>query len=291
MNINDLKYLVAVAETQHFGKAADLCFVSQPTLSMQLKKLEEELDIKIFERTNKKVFVTESGKKILEKARRVLSEVNDLKQVAKNQQNPYCGEFHLGIIPTMGPYLLPKLMPMIQSEHPNLELIPYEDKTEVILDRLNNGELDAILLALPVDHGSLVEKKLFTEDFYAAVPPDNPLAKQAAVTLSDLESQKLLLLGEGHCFRDQALAACRYTGAQLKSGFQATSLETLRYMVAAGAGVTLLPAMMVESLPDHPDVVILPFKGTAPSRVVGLLWRQNSPATLVSQEISKLLHS
>jgi len=289
MNIRDLKYLVAVDETQHFGKAADRCCVSQPTLSMQLKKLEEELNVQLFERTSKQVLTTEIGKKIIEKARQVLSEIETLKQLAQMAQDPYSGQIRLGIIPTMGPYLLPKLMPEITHQYPKLSLVLYEDKTEVITEKLSQGELDAIILALPIDCENFSMETLFVENFYAAVPKTHVLAKKRALNMQDLENEQLLLLGEGHCFRDQALEACRFSGAQLKSGFQATSLETLRHMVAANVGITLLPKMMVDTLPKQRDIVILPFVDPVPSRQVGLLWRENSPAATAAKAITALV--
>ncbi|MCB1827460.1 MAG: LysR family transcriptional regulator [Coxiellaceae bacterium] len=289
MNIRDLKYLVAVAETQHFGKAADRCFVSQPTLSMQLKKLEEELNVQLFERTSKQVLVTDIGKQLVEKARRVLSEIDELKQIAAMSQDPFSGNIRIGIIPTMGPYLLPQLMSAVSKKYPNLSLVLYEDKTEVITEKLKQGELDAVILALPIDCEGVVTQELFTEDFYLAVPKSHPLSKKKQASITDLKDQNLLLLGEGHCFRDQALEACRFSGAQMKSGFQATSLETIRNMVVADAGITLFPKMMVDALPDDKDLVIVPFEVPAPSRRIGMLWRETSPAAVASKALADLL--
>ncbi len=289
MNIRDLKYLIAVADLKHFGKAADLCCVSQPTLSMQLKKLEEELNVQLFERTSKQVFITENGQKVIEKARAVLRDVDELKQIAQNLQDPYSGRLRLGIIPTMGPYLLPTLMPALHKAYPHLDIILYEDKTELILEKLRQGELDAIVLALPVDDEGLMVDALFTEDFYAAVPASSALAKKKSLAIRDLENEQLLLLGEGHCFRDQALEACRFSGAQMKSGFQATSLETLRYMVAVDVGITLLPKMMVDTMSNHEAVVIIPFSDPVPSRKVGLLWRSGSPSELAAKAIAETI--
>ena len=288
MNIRDLKYFVAVAETEHFSKAADQCFVSQPTLSMQLKKLEAELNVQLFERTSKRVLITDVGKKILEKAQHILNDIDVLKQIAEMAQDAYSGRIRIGIIPTMGPYLLPCLMPKIQEKYPNLELILYEDKTEIILEKLRQGALDTIILALPIEDQGLVTKKLFIEPFYAAIPKAHQLAKKKILAITDLENENLLLLGEGHCFREQALAACRFSGAHLKSGFQATSLETLRHMVAAGVGVTLLPQMMVDTIPKDTDIVILPFSDPVPSRQVGMLWRETSPSTTATKAIAAL---
>jgi len=286
MNIRDLKYFIAVAETKHFGKAAERCFVSQPTLSMQLKKLEEELSIQLFERTSKQVLITSDGEKLLEKARAVLRDVDQLKQVAQNLQDPYAGTLRVGIIPTMGPYLLPRLMPLLADRFPSLKIILCEDKTDVIVKKCQQGELDAIILALPVDDDGLVTQELFSEPFFVALPKSNPLAQKKQVKLSDLENENLLLLADGHCLRDQALEACRLTGATTETGFQATSLETIRHMVAANAGITLLPKMAVDSVPEQPEVVIRPFEGTAASRLVGMLWRETSAHRLCCEAIA-----
>lgn len=289
MNIRDLRYLVALADTRHFGKAAARCYVSQPTLSMQVKKMEESLGLSLFERTNKAVLVTPSGEKIIAQARLILNEINTLTQLAQQEKNPYAGVFRLGIIPTIGPYLLPELMPALQRACPELAVQLYEDKTDVIMAKLRKGELDGVLLALPVaDQGDFTGATLLREPFYVAVPAGHPLTQQSGVVAEDLRTLPWLLLGEGHCFRAQALAVCQHQ-VQAQAGFQATSLETLRNMVATGAGVTLLPEMMVRRLPEDPGVVILPFQKTeAPSRDIGLLWRTGSPVLPICEQIMRL---
>ncbi len=289
MNIRDIKYFIAVAELKHFGKAADRCYVSQPTLSMQLKKLEEELNVQLFERTSKQVLITPEGEKLLVQARAVLREVDQMKQVAQNLQDPYSGSLRLGIIPTMGPYLLPKLLPLLSERFPNLEIILCEDKTDVILKRLKEGELDAIILALPVEDEGLVSKELFSEPFLLAVPETSALAKKKQIKMSDIENENLLLLADGHCLRDQALEACRFSGAAMRSGFQATSLETIRHMVAANAGITLLPKMVVDVTPEQSSIVIRPFEEPAPSRLVGMLWRETSAHRVCCEAVAEVI--
>ncbi|WP_040953697.1 LysR substrate-binding domain-containing protein, partial [Coxiella burnetii] len=205
MNIRDLKYLLAVADSAHFGKAAEKCFVSQPTLSAQLKKLEEELGVRLFERNNKRVLITPIGQIIAAQVRVILQEVEKLKVLAQNAQDPFAGVFHLGIIPTLGPYLLPIILEIFKKRLPKLNLVVYENKTENILHELQQGRLDAVILALPVSAPNLVVQELFCEPFYVALPKHHPLAKKKSVTLADLEKETLLLLEEGHCLREQAL--------------------------------------------------------------------------------------
>lgn len=190
----------------------------------------------------------------------------------------------------MEPYLLPSLMPIVLQKYSNLELLLFEDKTEVITEKLRQGELDAIILALPVDSDGLASEKLFVEDFYAAIPKSHPLAKKKLLVISDLENENLLLLG-GHCFHDQALETCRFSGAQMKSAFQATSLEMLCHMVATDAGVTLFPKMMVDTIPQNNDIVVLPSSDPTPSRQVSMLWRETSPSATAAKAIATLLQN
>jgi len=274
MNIRDLKYLIAVAETEHFGQAAARCHVSQPTLSMQIKKLEDELGVQFFERTNKSVMITPIGKALAAQARQILGEINTLKQIANNAKDPFSGEFRLGIIPTMGPYLLPKLLPIIKKHLPKIDIIVYENKSHIILNELRSGLLDAIILALPVNEDGLTAQELFEEPFLLALPKQHPLAKKTSIQLKDIENEELLLLEEGHCLRDQALEVCGMVGAKDRSGFKATSLETLRHLVASGAGMTLLPKMAIQK--SNTTIALKPFTKPIPIRKVGMVWRQNS---------------
>lgn len=289
MNLRDLTYLIAVAETEHFGQAAERCHVSQPTLSMQIKKLEDELGVQLFERTNKSVMVTPVGNALVQQARQVLGEINTLKQIANNAKDPFSGEFRLGIIPTMGPYLLPKLLRLIKKHLPKIDIIVYENKTQVILSELRSGLLDAIILAPPIDDDHLTVHELFEEPFLLALPKQHPLSQKSSIRLKDIENEDLLLLEEGHCLRSQALAVCNKVGAKDRSGFKATSLETLRHLVASGAGITLLPEMATQS--THANLTLKPFSKPIPTRKIGIAWRQNSARQVCCEKIFSLIKS
>lgn len=273
MNIRDLQYLVAVAKHRHFGKAADACFISQPTLSAQLKKLEDELGVTLFERNNKQILITPMGEQLIAQAQIILREVNALKDLAKQTQNPLSGKFRLGIIPTLGPYLLPHVLPIVKKKLPDLNIILHEDKTTRILDELRQGRLDAIILAIPVASEGLVIKELFHEPFLVALPAHHPLAIKKEIKVRELVDENLLLLEDGHCLRDQALEVCQTMHHQNNHGFHATSLETLRQMVVAGNGITLLPALAVDK---NPSVAVKPINKQKAFRLIGMLWRKQS---------------
>jgi len=277
VNLRDLRYLVALAEHRHFGRAAEACFVSQPTLSTQIRKLEEELGVTLVERAPRKVMLTPAGRDIAERARRIVADVEQMKEAARRSQDPEAGTVRLGIFPTLGPYLLPHVVPGIRARFPRLELLLVEEKSPEILARLRSGRLDAGLLALPVHDDQLHAEFLFEEPFLLAVPKGHALAGRGSLRLRDLKDERLLLLEDGHCLRDQALDVCRLSGAHEKSGFRATSLETLRQMVAAGVGITLLPALAVrEPIVQPAGIVLVPFQGTPPSRRIALVWRKSS---------------
>ena len=276
MNLRDLQYFVSVAETSHFGQAADMCCVSQPTLSMQLKKLEEELGVKLFERSNKQVVITPIGKDVLVQARMILGQVDQLKLTASHAHDPFAGRLRLGIIPTLGPYLLPQILKNLHRKFPKLDLVIFENKTENILKELRQGALDAVILAAPIPTAGLVTYDLFAEKFYAALPAQHRLSKLKKIKMDDIEDEGLLLLEEGHCLREQALDACRFSGAVEKEGFRATSLETIRQLVAAGSGITLLPEMAIRSSATNPLIVIKPFVKPEPKRDIIMCWRENT---------------
>jgi len=278
MNLRDLHYLVSLAEHRHFGRAAEACFVSQPTLSTQIKKLEDELGVALVERTPRKVLLTDVGREIAARARDVLNEVEQIKGIARRTLDPESGTVRLGIFPTLAPYLLPHVVPLVRRRFPRLELLLVEEKTEEVLHRLHEGRLDAGIIALPVHEDSLHAEFLFEEPFLLAVPQSHPLAKRPSLKLSDLNTQSLLLLEDGHCLRDQALEVCHLAGASEKSGFRATSLETLRQMVAANVGITLLPALAVKPpVAQAPNVHLIEFHGQhPPSRRIAMLWRKSS---------------
>ena len=278
MNLRDLQYLVALAEHRHFGRAAEACFVSQPTLSTQIKKLEDELGVPLVERTPRKVLLTEVGRDIAIRARDVLSGVEQIRAVARRTLDPESGTVRLGIFPTLGPYLLPHALPLVRAAFPKLELLLVEEKSENLLRLLREGRLDAGILALPLHEDSLHSEFLFEEPFLLAVSEEHPLAhKQGQLKLSDLSNQNLLLLEDGHCLRDQALEVCHMAGAGERGGFRATSLETLRQMVAANVGITLLPVTAVKP-PVAPveHLHLIEFKGHPPSRRVAMVWRKSS---------------
>lgn len=279
MNLRDLRYLVALTEHKHFGRAAEASFVSQPTLSTQVRKLEEELGVALVERTPRKVLLTEVGREIALHARTVLNEVEQIRGIARRTKDPESGRLRLGIFPTLAPYLLPHVVPSIHARFPHLELLLAEEKTEVILSQLREGRLDAGILALPISDDQLHAEFLFEEPFLLAVPDIHPLAKRKALALDDLAEQSLLLLEDGHCLRDQALEVCQLAGASERSGFRATSLETLRHMVAANVGITLLPSLAVKPpVPQVKHVCLIPFRGKIPSRRIGMVWRKTSAA-------------
>lgn len=277
MNLRDLKYLVALADHKHFGRAAAACYVSQPTLSTQIKKLEDELGVPLVERAPRKVMLTPAGRDAAERARRIVAEVEQMKEAARRSQDPEAGTVRLGMFPTLGPYLLPHVVPRIRARFPQLELLLVEEKSDVLLSRLREGKLDAGLLALPVADDQLHTEFLFEEPFVLAVPESHPLAQRGSLTLAELSHQQLLLLEDGHCLREQALDVCRLSGANEKSEFRATSLETLRQMVAADVGITLLPTLAVKPpVARSPNIHLLGFSDSHPSRRIAMVWRKSS---------------
>ena len=277
MNLKDLKYLVALADTGHFGRAAQRTFVSQPTLSAQLKKLEEYLGVKLVERHPKNVQLTAVGKEIVARARHMLSEGDEILALARNNTDPLSGKLKVALIPTIGPYLLPRIMQKLRKGLPQLGLMLYEHQTEDLLKRLKDGEIDFGILALPVDQDGLESRRLYREEFTVALPSDNPLAQKPSIKAADLKGQTLLLLEDGHCLRDQALEVCSRVDVHEAEDFRATSLETLRHMVVAGLGVTLMPELAVESpFGSQRGLVIRQFTKPAPARTVGAVWRKST---------------
>lgn len=289
MNLRDLKYLVALADHKHFGKAAAASFVSQPTLSTQIRKLEEELGVPLVERAPRKVMLTPAGRDAAERARRIVAEVEQMKEAARRSQDPEAGTVRLGVFPTLGPYLLPHVVPLIRRRFPQLELLLVEEKSDVLLARLREGKLDAALLALPVQDDQMQVELLFEEPFLLAVPKQHPLARRDSLSLKELSEQKLLLLEDGHCLREQALEVCRLSGAMEKSEFRATSLETLRQMVAANVGITLLPALAVKPpVALSPDIHLLGFSDSHPSRQIAMLWRKSSAMSAFLEQLAQV---
>lgn len=290
MNLRDLQYLVAVAELQHFGKAAKACFVSQPTLSAQLKKLEQYLNAQLVERSGKQVITTPVGQAIVAKAQIILQHVEDIRQIAKYASDPEAGLLRIGVIPTLGPYLLPHIVPLLRKHFPKLELLLYEDKTARILEKVKQGQLDVIILALPVENEGLSQVELFDEKFMVALSKNHPCCHKQALTLSDIENEMLLLLEDGHCLRDQALEVCSNINVKKNVGFSATSLETLRQMVAAEVGITLLPELAVElQVANQEAIVIRPFVEPQPVRSIGMLWRKTSARQETMNKIAMII--
>lgn len=278
MNLRDLEYLVAVGEHRHFGRAAEACFVSQPTLSTQIKRLEAELGVMLVERNPRQVLLTPAGEQVAAKARQLLAQAAEIVAIARHAQDPEAGSLRLGLFPTLAPYLLPHVVPALQERFPRLELLLVEEKTEVLVQRIRDGRLDAGVLALPVPDPQLHAEPLFEEEFLLAVPAGHPLADAREPVDPDvLAHEPVLLLEEGHCLRDQALEVCRLAGAAERPGFRATSLETLRQMVSAGVGITLLPRLSVlPPVPPSPAQRLKRFAAPVPKRAVAMAWRPSS---------------
>jgi LysR family hydrogen peroxide-inducible transcriptional activator len=282
MTLTELRYVVAVARERHFGRAAEACFVSQPTLSVAVKKLEDELGVQLFERGPGEVSVTPAGQRIVEQAQRVLEEAARIRELAAAGRDPLAGPLRLGAIYTIGPYLLPKLIPILRKNAPSMQLLIQENFTHRLSEMLKSGEVDAILIALPFDEPGVATQVLYDEPFFVAVPKGHPWEGRKRVTTDELTSESLLLLGEGHCFRDQVLDICHTVRGRERSNLSRTleggSLETIRQMVAGGVGVTVLPATSVGAGAGASELIrVLPFARPAPVRTVALAWRRSFP--------------
>ncbi len=289
MNLRDLNYLVAVADLRSFIKASERCCISQPTLSTQIKKMEGSLGVKLFERTNKKVLPTDVGEQIIASARLILQQVDGIAELAKTAQDPLAGDFRLGAFPTLSTYIFPALVPEIKSTLPNIRLILMTEKTDILIQQLKEGELDAALLALPLYEDFLEVEPLFEDEFKLAIAPDHPLASKRKISSDDLFQQQLLLLDEGHCLRGQALQVCQLNGAEEQQDVRATGLETLRQMVKAGTGMTFMPEIAISD--NEQDICYIPFEQPAPSRQIGLVWRKTSARIQLMHQISQLIIS
>lgn len=290
IKLKDLRYLVAVADTRHFGRAADKCFVSQPTLSAQLKKLEDYLGVQLIERQPKNVTLTEAGEQIVARARRILEASEEVVTLARAHRDPLAGRLRLALLPTIGPYLLPRVSQPMRKALPRLELRLYEYQTAQMLEKIEAGDIDLGILALPIDIEGIETRELYTEPFVVAMPDHHRLSKRDSVKVDDLNGETLLLLEDGHCLRDQALEVCSHVGLHEKQDFRATSLETLRQMVATGAGVTLLPELASRGAYGHAKgVLIRPFTRPAPVRHVGAVWRKTSARRAAIDAVCKLI--
>jgi LysR family hydrogen peroxide-inducible transcriptional activator len=287
MNLRSLQYFVKLADLRHFSKAAEACFVSQPTLSTQIKKLEDELGVQLVERSPRKIMLTPVGKEIAERARLVLSDVDQIRAVARRAGDPADGNLRLGLFPTLAPYVLPHVVPTIRKQYPNLRLQLAEEKTEDILRMLQQGELDAALLALPVNVEGMDVEILFEEPFVLALPGGHPLGEKSQITLADLNGSELLLLDEGHCLREHALEVCALAGAHERVDFHATSMETLRQMVAADVGITLMPMLSVKPpIAKTGNVLLKQFANPVPSRTIAMVWRSSSALSDFIRELA-----
>jgi LysR family hydrogen peroxide-inducible transcriptional activator len=278
ISVRALCYLVALTEEEHFGRAAERCFVSQPTLSAQIKKLEEQLGVQLVERSQRRVMVTELGREIADRARGVLNGIDEIVAAARAHQDPLAGEVRIGLIPTIGPYLLPRVTAQLKREFPRLRLMLLEYQTDELMERLDEGSLDMIVLADTVDVSAYGCRTLYEEDFLVALPADHRLAGRQRLSVDDLDDETLLLLEEGHCLSDQALEVCSRVRVDQPQDFRATSLETLRQMVAAGIGITLLPQLAAgDPSRAHSNLALRPFQQPRPSRRVIALWRKSNP--------------
>jgi len=279
MTLTELKYIVAVARERHFGRAAEACFVSQPTLSVAIKKLEEELDVKLFERGASEVSVTPLGEEIVRQAQQVIEQAQAIREIAKRGKDPVSGPLRMGVIYTIGPYLLPDLVRSAIELVPQMPLMIQENFTAKLLESLRTGELDCAIMAEPFPDTGMAVAPLYDEPFLAAVPRSHPLAARESVSAEELKTETMLLLGTGHCFRDHVLEVCpeyaRFSSDAegIRKSFEGSSLETIKYMVAAGMGVTVVPQL---SLPAEPDkhVAYIPFTEPVPTRRVVLVWRR-----------------
>jgi LysR family hydrogen peroxide-inducible transcriptional activator len=298
MTLTELKYIVAVARERHFGRAAEACFVSQPTLSVAIRKLEDELGVTIFERGGAEVGVTPIGQRIVAQAQKVLEESASIKEIARQGHDPLAGPLRVGVIHTIGPYLLPRLVPVQIERTPQMPLLLQENFTLRLVELLRQGEIDCAIMALPLPEAGLVIQPLYDEPFLVAVPRDHPWAERKEIAAQDLKQQTMLLLGSGHCFRDQVLEVCpelsRFSAASdgIQRTFEGSSLETIRHMVAAGIGITVLP---VTAVPEHPpsDSLLryVPLEAPTPDRRVVLAWRRSFPRLAAIEALAQAVYA
>ncbi|PKO71172.1 MAG: LysR family transcriptional regulator [Betaproteobacteria bacterium HGW-Betaproteobacteria-14] len=293
MTLTDLRYIVALARERHFGRAAEKCFVSQPTLSVAVKKLEEQLGVILFERSPQEVRVTPVGQRIVAQAERVLAEAAQVAEIAAADKGPLVGPLRVGVIFTIAPWLLPRLVPLVKKRAPAMPLILEENYTHRLVEKLKNNELDVAIVALPVEEPWLVAQAVYDEQFRVLAPSGHPWATQKAIEATVLPDAQLLMLGPGNCFRDQVMDLCATASSQ--SGIsphviEGSSLETIRHMVASGVGVTVMPASAVDDIrPRDPLLRVLPFREPCPSRRVGLVWRSSYPRHQAIEVVQRAL--
>jgi len=284
MNLRDFKYLIAVAKYKHFGKAAKACFVSQPTLSYQIKKLEEFLGVKIFERDNQNVVVTAVGKKILEKAEDAVSSSNAIVDIAKLSKDPFQGELVLGVIPTISPYLLPKIIIKLKNKYPNLKILIREDTTENLIKGMKDNYIDAMIQALPMYLGNMKTEVFFKDEFFVAIPEDHDWKNRKYIRKEELQNQNVLLLESEHCLTGHILEhLCKIENIQNDYDFKATSLETLRQMVIGGVAITIMPKLAMDS--KQKGIAYIPFEKPMPYRDIALVWKPESVKNILLEDM------
>jgi len=292
MTLNELRYVVAVAQTQHFSKAADQCNISQPSLSIAIKKLEDELGVTIFQRGKRKIEITSTGMEVVQQAQKVIEEADKLNYLKNKQKSPLDGVIRLGAIFTIGPYLFPSLIPEIRKSHPEMPLHIDEDYTENLRKKLLQAELDIAVLALPFSDPALETMEIYTEDFISVFYDGHPFANQSEVSVEDISPDELLMLGKGNCFRDQVVAACpQCLSPQTKNGgwVVGSSLETIRHMVAMKLGITVMPITALAKQTDYPGLDSRPFTHPVPQRRIILAWRASFPRKEAVIVIAKCL--
>ena len=292
IKIRDLEYLDAVAKYKHFGRAAEACFVSQPTLSGQIMKLEDQLGLQLFERHRHNIMLTPAGEKLIHEARKVLNAATSFEETAKTLLDPLSGDMHIGLIPTLAPYLLPHIIEKLNATLPRVNFYLHENKTQTLLDNLDNGKLDVLILPWLEDMKNVERYDIFEEPLLLAVHLSHPFAKQSGLTLDALDNQQILTLEDGHCLRDQTMGYCFAAGAEEDQRFKATSLETLRYMVASNLGITLLPKLATLAPTTSKSLVYVPFQSPQPTRLISLLVRPHySRMECVRHIVSSIRHS
>lgn len=292
MTLTELKYVVALAQERHFGRAAQKCFVTQPTLSLALAKLEDELGLKLFERNKNEVLVNPRGQAVVDQARRVLDEVGKIQQLAKGSQDQLAGALRIGVIPTIGPYLLPDLVPILKKRAPQMPLSIEENLTGNLAPMLREGELDVVIIALPFAMPGVKMQPLYEEPFSVVVPEGHPWGSRKAVKPAELADENMLVLNNGHCFRDQVLEACPgQSNSALPEGRAGSSLETIRNMVASGLGVSVLPSSALVSRYATKLLRVVPFASPVPSRKVALAWRASFDRPLAIETLAEAVRS
>lgn len=290
MTLRDLEYFVALADTRHFGQAAERCHVTQPTLSMQIAKLEQELGTPLFERGKRRVGLTHAGKQILARAGSVLDGIQEIRDLARGAAGELAGPLYLGVIPTVGPYLLPHLLPELKAIYPKVKLFLREDITRNLVEQLQQSALDAAIMSLPIDAHDLEHAVFFSEALVAGLPLDHPLAKKKSIAVQELAEDAILLLEEGNCMRDQTLNLCRGSRPADPEGYRASSVESLRQMVSAGMGCTFLPKLStIGPFAAASPIAIRPLHSPTPRRDIALVYRRTYPKAANLQELAKAL--